>query len=169
MLLSAQWLIKFECFSMWLSCLSQFTRPALIASFVVLNVYCSPAIRHDVARASTRLGYNPFVVLSLPRWLRSRKVICFWQAVWRFNFAVFQSKQKFIFTITHAKLSNLFEVILYRVWFCFPNFNWFARFARRHVLGPYNNVLPRFNRTHLSRSEVLARMQLSYCFASIHR
>lgn len=42
-------------------------------------------------------------------------------------------------------------------------------FVRRHMQTYTKCVRLRFARTHLSRSEVLACLQLSYCFATIHR
>lgn len=86
-----------------------------------------------------------------------------------FQFSVFRGKQTFISAIAHAMLSIFLNSFGQRL-ILICDFRHICAYLSGDICTTYTKcVRLRFARTHLSRSEVLACLQLSYCFASIHR
>lgn len=125
------------------------------------------ACRHDIARASMLLCNKCCLIgCRSDAIVDTLFVVC--RAVYFFQSSVFRGKQTFISAIAHAKLSNFFYSFGQRL-ILICDFLRICAYLYGDICTTYTKcVRLRFARTHLSRSEVLACLQLSYCFASIH-
>lgn len=124
------------------------------------------ACRHDIARASMLLCNKCFLIDC-----RSDAVVDTLFVVCRAIFSIFGISRQTDIHICDCscKVIEFFEFFWTAVDFDLRFPAHLRVFVRRHMQTYTKCVRLRFARTHLSRSEVLACLQLSYCFATIHR
>ena len=146
----------------------QFTTPSSYC-VVICSLGCilRRAYRHDIARASMLLCNKCFLIgCRSDAIVDTLFVVC--RAVYFFNFRYFEANRHSYLRLL-MKSYRIFEFFWTAVDFDLRFPAHLRVFVRRHMQTYTKCVRLRFARTHLSRSEVLACLQLSYCFATIHR
>lgn len=166
MLLPVNDWLYFECFSMRLCCNSQ--RRALIASsFVVWDAFCG--VLAGMTLHAPLCCYVTNVFWSVAA--RTPSSIRYSSFAVPFIFSIFGISRQTDIHICDCscKVIEFFEFFWTAVDFDLRFPAHLRVFVRRHMQTYTKCVRLRFARTHLSRSEVLVCLQLSYCFATIHR
>ena len=146
----------------------QFTTPGSYC-VVICSLGCilRRACRHDIARASMLLCNKCFLLVAA----RTPSSIRYSSFAVPFIFSIFGISRQTDIHICDCscKVIEFFEFFWTAVDFDLRFPAHLRVFVRRHMQTYTKCVRLRFARTHLSRSEVLACLQLSYCFATIHR